>query len=106
MNASVRWQVAGTVLTVHIVAVGWACRWASGAVAPLSAPQPDVVSAAFIIDETPARDSLPLAEVDLEFLPVSSDVISLVRFESEDWGDISGVTAPSSAPQLSRFQAV
>jgi TonB family protein len=106
MNARVQWLVAGTVLAVHIVAVGWACRWASGAVAPLSAPQPDVVSATFIIDETPASDSLPIAEVDLKILPVSSDAIRLVRFKSEEWGDISGVTAPSSAPQLSRFQAV
>ena len=106
MNTRVRWLIAGTVLTVHIVAVGWACRWASGAVAPLSAPRPDLVAAVFIIDETPARDSLPIAEVDLGSLPVSSDAIRLVRFKSEEWGDISRVTAPSSAPQLSRFQAV
>ena len=30
----------------------------------------------------------------------------MIRFESANWGDISGVVAPCSAPMLARFQPV
>jgi TonB family protein len=58
-----------------------------------------------IIVEPGSRDNEPIPEVT-PATPRVSRAITMVQFESPDWGDISGVTAPTSAPILSRFQPV
>jgi TonB family protein len=64
------------------------------------------VIAGFIINESRPQDTVPIADVALETPTVELQSITQIQFESAEWGDISGVTASSSAPQLSQFQPV
>lgn len=67
-------------------------------------PPVPAMTRAFIIDGTPARDTVPIPEVALAEPKLDFKAIHLIQFEPAEWGDISAVTAPTSAPQLSRFQ--
>jgi len=68
--------------------------------------QPQAVTADFIIEETRARDAVPIPEVSVATQVLRLDSLQALRYESSDWGDISAVVAPASAPQLSHFQPV
>jgi TonB family protein len=68
--------------------------------------QVPVVTTGFVIEETRAHEVIPVPEVSLAEPKISPNVLQAVQWISDDWGDISGVTAAASAPELSRFQPV
>ena len=100
------WRIAAAVLVAHVVALALITR-STHFRDDIQFPQePPVATAGFIIDKPRITDTVPIPEVTLDLPRMNSRSIRLIQFESEDWGDISQVVAPSSAPQLSRFQPV
>ena len=59
-----------------------------------------------VVLEEHRADPLPLPEVISVSPVIRLSPLQAVDFVAEEWGDISGVVAPASAPQLSRFQRV
>jgi TonB family protein len=87
--------------------LGWLLTWTSPYGHEPEAPETySPVITGFILEEQRALDKLPIAEVSLKTPRIDLQSITQVQFESAEWGDISGVTASSSAPQLSQFQPV
>lgn len=101
------WSVAAGVAIVHGAVLSWLLVAHVAIDSRLAIPgESPVVMAASIVEESRARDTMLIPEIALNSPQVERSSIRMIRFESEDWGDISGVVAPSSAPQLSRFQPV
>lgn len=99
-----RWLAATSIVIVHAGAIGCLINLSHRYQRDAQFPREDPFALVFIGDE-PTRAALPVPEVTLSTPPMQK-AIRVVRFESRDWGDISGVTAPASAPMLSRFQRV
>jgi len=106
-STPIRWSVASAVLITHVMALASLMNWSTRSARVLDDAKvtPAAISA-FIIDEQRAGGSVPIAEVVLDTPKIDFNGITQIQFESAEWGDISGVVAPASAPQLSRFQPV
>jgi TonB family protein len=95
------------VVIAHVTVLGSLTSWTTqGARERAPQDQYPAVITGFIIDDSRPRDRVPIAEVVLSTPKIELQSITEVQFESAEWGDISHVVAPSSAPQLSRFQPV
>jgi TonB family protein len=106
-HTHLQWPIAAAVVIAHVIALAWLMTWTTQGVRERDAAQKNpTIIAGFIIDDERTRDRLPIAEVALETPRIALQSITQVQFESAEWGDISGVTASSSAPQLSRFQPI
>jgi TonB family protein len=92
------------VLTLHLAAVAPLLLRANFRHHVQSSQKLSVVTASFVVAEDLALDTVPVPEVTPPRVRFES--LERVRFESVDWGDISNITAPASAPTLSRFQPV
>ena len=100
-----RWPIATTVAMVHVAVVAFLANLAIHVQRDASFPSEDPTMVVFIAEQ-PTRDVEPIPEVALATPRTTLNAITMIQLESEDWGDISGVVAPCSAPTLSRFQPV
>jgi TonB family protein len=105
-NAPLRWSIATGVLIVHAAVLALLMTLRTDFPrAVRSQPETPVVTC-FVVEETRVRDTVPIPEVTLQSPPVVVSALQMIKFEADDWGDISGVVAAASAPQLSRLQPV
>jgi hypothetical protein len=65
-----------------------------------------VTTASLIIEEKHSPVKEPAPEITLASPQIHPTALQEIEFISDEWGDVSGVVAPASAPQLSRFQPV
>jgi TonB family protein len=100
-----RWLIATTVAIVHVVGVAFLVGPPNHAQRDTQPPHEDPITTVFLPEQA-ARDVEPVPEVALATPRIDLKAITMIRFESADWGDISGIVAPCSAPTLSRFQPV
>jgi TonB family protein len=104
---SVKWLMVSGSAGVHLaVIVGLVALTPRGGPPARKALEAPAEVSAYIVEDPDTRDTVPVPEVKLLQPRSALDSIRMVRFTSADWGDISGVIAPASAPQLSRFQPV
>ena len=105
-SSSFKGLIAAVVTIAHALALSWLLiprfHFQRDLPAPLQTP---VMVVGFIKDEQ-TQDTVPIPEVTLATPRMDLKAITMVQFESDDWGDISGVIASASAPTLSRFQPV
>ena len=107
VHVPLRWPMVAAVVIMHAVVLGPLSGIARSGRDPHGVEYtPPVVMTGFIIEELPILDTVEIPEAFFERPNVQLQTITQVQFESDEWGDISQVVAPSSAPQLSRFQPV
>ncbi len=104
LDLHLNWRVASAIVITHSVLLAWFLNTGLQR-RDLETPV-ELAITAEIIDEGRGRDAVLIPEVTLARPRLALNTITLIRFESADWGDVSGVLAPASAPQLSRFQRV
>jgi TonB family protein len=103
---SPRLVLALMVVGVHLAAMTLLIQRTTSRNEDLAATElPNVMTGIVIVQKT-AKNAVPVPEVLLQNPRVTPPSITEVRFESSEWGDISGVVAAASAPQLSRLQPV
>lgn len=105
---SVRWSSAVFVLVLHLVALAALTSWRAPAERErdVDGRNAEVVMTGFVVEEWATQDRFPVPKIEVPIVKADSTAITAIQFESSDWGDISGVVASASAPQLSRFQPV
>ncbi len=106
VHVRLRWPMVAAVVFMHAVALGALTEVTRSGRDPHGVQHTPPVITGFIIEERPTRDTVEIPEAFFERPNVQLQTITQVQFESGGWGDISQVVAPSSAPQLSRFQPV
>lgn len=104
---SLKWLIALGIVGAHVFAIGeLVALRLQGPAAASEVSEVPIQLSGFVVDDQRIRDTVPVPELKLIQPRAALDSIRMVRFTSADWGDISGVTASASAPQLSRFQPV
>jgi len=100
-----RWWVAVGVGGGHVVLLAFlAGQYPQARLEEHAAPETSVFLAVVLEERHP--EVLPLPEMTFASPVIRPPSLQEVDFVADEWGDISGVTAEASAPQLSRFQRV
>jgi len=96
--------IASGVAVAHLVAMGWMVGVTASKKDSHSWPSSVPAIETYIYMAQPDLDEVPIPEMQLHRVTPAIDGIQMVRFEDSDAGDISGVIASTSGPQLSRAQ--